>query len=336
MRHSNISIFIPHIGCPNKCSFCNQNHITGSQSAPDINDVVRICEQAYNDIEYKSETQIAFFGGSFTAIDKKYMLSLLECVQPFIGKDKFCGIRISTRPDCIDDEILSILKKYHVTSIEFGAQSMDDDVLFYNDRGHTAQDVKKASALIKEYGFELGLQMMVGLYKSNPQLDIKTAKDIIDLSPDTVRIYPVVILKNTKLGDLFLDGKYKTYSLDDAVVLCAKIMTMFNNAGIRIIKLGLHASELVEEQMLGGIYHPAFCELCENEIFYNKILNQLNSNKLKNAKVYVSKKSLSKAIGQKKKNIIRLSDNGFNIKFLPCDDLAEYDVKIVEEEVACT
>lgn len=334
MTHNNISIFIPHIGCPNKCSFCNQNSITGQCDAPAPFEVKSICKKTFYEIEDKSNTEIAFFGGSFTAIDRQYMIDLLESVQEFIGIDKFKGIRISTRPDCIDEEILNLLKKYNVTSIELGAQSMDDNVLFENDRGHTSEDVKNASKLIKSFGFELGLQMMVGLYKSTPEIDIKTAQEIIELNPRTVRIYPVVILEDTRLGELFKSGVYKPYPIDVAVKICAELIEMFNEKNIRIIKLGLHASEIVEEKMLGGIYHPAFRELCDNTIFLKKIIQNTKENK--QYTVFVSDKSLSKAIGQNKSNIKELEKLGRIVKIKPCKELCGYDVEIIEEETVCT
>ena len=166
MKHSNVAIFIPHVGCPHLCSFCNQRNISGENSIPTGEDVKNICFSAINEITDKSNAEIAFFGGSFTAIDRTYMIELLSAASEFVGKGKFKGIRISTRPDYIDDEVLYILKKYGVTSIELGAQSMSDRVLEANERGHSAEDVRKASLLIKEHGFELGLQMMVGLYQS--------------------------------------------------------------------------------------------------------------------------------------------------------------------------
>ncbi len=335
MQHNNISIFIPHIGCPNKCSFCNQNSITGKNKKPEAKEVNEICRQAFNSIENKSQTEIAFFGGSFTAIPKEYMMSLLECVQEFIGDGKFKGIRISTRPDCIDEEILNILKKYNVTSIELGAQSMDDYVLEANDRGHSVFDVEKSSKLIKEFGFELGLQMMIGLYKSTPEIDIDSAKQIIALKPDTVRIYPVVILENTKLADLYLLDKYRTYSIDESVQICSKLIEMFNENNIKIIKLGLHASEIVEKGMVGGIYHPAFRELCENKLYYRKIKSKLMETNYKNAIIYVANNALSKAIGQKKSNLNDLKKDGYNVKIKTCLSLKDYDVEIVEEEANC-
>lgn len=336
MRHNNISIFIPHIGCPNKCSFCNQKSITGKFTPPQPDEVRKICGQAFDEIEDKLETEIAFFGGSFTAIDKSYMLALLECVQEFIGENKFKGIRISTRPDCIDQEILSLLKKYNVTAIELGAQSMDNSVLSHNDRGHTADDVIKASKLIRSFGFELGLQIMVGLYKSTPELDLFTTNEVIKLKPDTVRIYPVVILENTRLGELFKNGTYEPYSLEVAVNLCARLIELFEKNNIKIIKLGLHASELVEIEMLGGLYHPALKELCENKIFLNKILNKLSKINSKECTLYVAENAISKAIGQNRSNITELEKRGFKVKIKPSCEMKNYDVKIIEEETACT
>ncbi|MBR7061045.1 MAG: radical SAM protein [Eubacterium sp.] len=193
MKKGNISIFVPHLGCPKQCSFCNQKTITGKQNQPTPEDVEKALETALKRRGY--EYEIAFFGGSFTAIDRQYMISLLEAAFPYIENGSVKGIRISTRPDCIDTETLDILKKYGVSSIELGAQSMDDEVLQANLRGHTAKDVENASKLIKEYGFELGLQMMTGLYKDTDEKAIETAKKIIALKPETVRIYPTVVLK---------------------------------------------------------------------------------------------------------------------------------------------
>ena len=194
MKHSNISIFVPHAGCPHQCSFCNQKTISGAQYAPTADDVHRICRQALNEVRDKKNCEIAFFGGSFTAINRGYMTSLLEAAKCYIGAEGFRGVRISTRPDFIDRDILELLRSYGVTSIELGAQSMKNHVLEANERGHTAEDVYNASALIREYGFELGLQMMVGLYRSSVYDERKTTERIMKIHPDTVRIYPVVVL----------------------------------------------------------------------------------------------------------------------------------------------
>lgn len=329
MSHSNISIFVPHKGCPNDCSFCNQRAISG-QTVPatprDIENAVKIAIE--HNVDPKN-TEIAFFGGSFTAIERDYMLSLLTAAKHFLDTYNFAGIRVSTRPDCIDSEILEMLKMYGVTAVELGAQSMDDSVLIANGRGHSAEDVRKASKLIKEYGFELGLQMMTGLYKSDFQKDLQTAREIIDLKPDTVRIYPTVVLRNTHLGDLQEKGEYTAPTAEESAPFCAKLLEMFENADIKVIKLGLHSSETVESDMIGGAYHPAFRELCEGHIFLEKILSKLQG-KDKNLKytVFVSKKALSKAKGQQKRNEKALKNQGFHCIIKGNENLEEFDIEV--------
>ncbi len=334
MKHNNISVFIPHIGCPHMCSFCNQHTISGTQKAPAGDEVRKICEQAYNQISDKSDSEIAFFGGSFTAIPRKYMLELLESVQDFIGENGFKGIRISTRPDYIDAEILDILKKYNVTSIELGAQSMSDKVLSANERGHSSEDVFNAGRMIRQYGFELGLQMMIGLYKSTVDDEYYTMNKIIEIHPDTVRIYPVVILRGTKLAELYESGEYKLFcdkdeksDFQDVVEISATMMREFEQNNIKVIKCGLHASEFVEKDMIGGFYHPAFRELCEAEIYKNIIYKKLE--KLKgNYIIAVNPKCISKAVGQKKSNIQYFKNQGIDIKIVGDEKIPEYEVKI--------
>lgn len=255
------------------------------------------------------------------------MISLLEEAKPYT--DIFSGIRISTRPDYIDDEILNTLKEYNVTSIELGAQSMDDCVLTANDRGHTEEDVVKASKLIKSYGFSLGLQMMTGLYKSSPEKDIYTAEKFIQLRPDTVRIYPTVIMKNTRLAELYLSGEYVPYSLEKSVDLCSKLIMMFEKVNIKIIRLGLHYSESLVKNSLGNNYHPAFKELCEGKIFYNSFIEKtINIEKSKQFNVYINEKSLSKFYGQKKTNLKAFIEMGYSFSVKFDNALGKYDLYI--------
>ena len=243
-RHSNIAIFVPHIGCPNMCSFCNQRHITGIHRAPRPQDVINAVNTAVSSCGYNSSsTEIAFFGGSFTAINRNYMIDLLQAAYQFVKDGTVSGIRISTRPDAIDDEILLLLKRYGITSIELGAQSLNDNVLKLNNRGHSSQDVINASNLIKKHGFSLGLQMMTGLYGDCDDFAIKTAEEIIKLKPDTVRIYPTIVLKNTDLAALYIDNKYKPQTLENADELCARLLKMFEGENITVIRLGLHSIE---------------------------------------------------------------------------------------------
>ena len=294
---------------------------------PTAQDVEKTLLKAVDDLGERSEnTEIAFFGGSFTAIDREYMLELLNATKPFINC--FSGIRISTRPDCIDDEVLAVLKEYGVTSIELGAQSMDNSVLELNNRGHNAEDVVKSSKLIKDNGFSLGLQMMTGLYGSDFEKDIKTAESFITLKPDTVRIYPTVIMKNTALADLYTSGKYILYTLEESVDLCAKLIMMFESADIKVIRLGLHYSDSLVNESLGDNYHPAFKELCEAKIFYNSFLELSKECSSKVLDVFINQKSLSKFLGQKKSNLKKFNDLGYDITVNFDNDLSKYELKL--------
>ncbi len=310
MKKGNISIFVPHMGCPCACSFCNQKTITGKSESPTARDVKNAVDTALKRKGY--EYEIAFFGGSFTAIDRDYMIQLLEAAYPYVKSGQVSGIRISTRPDCIDREILDILKKFGVTSIELGAQSMDDEVLDANKRGHTAQDVVNASVMIKEYGFELGLQMMTGLYLDTYEKAISTAKKIIELQPKTVRIYPTVVLKGTYLADLYLAEQYHPLDVDDSAELCAELVGLFEQANIKIIRLGLHSSRDIKENMLAGGFHDSFGEIVKSRIMLNKILALPPSD----YQVFVNPKSLSKLKGNNKRNIYFLLERGYNIKII--------------------
>ena len=267
--------------------------------------------------------EIAFFGGSFTAIDRDYMRALLKAAQPYL--DRFSGIRISTRPDAIDEEVLALLKRFGVTSIELGAQSMDDAVLKANDRGHTSSDVENAFALIRSFGFSAGLQMMTGLYMSDPQRDYQTALEFVRLRPDTVRVYPTVILRGTHLEELYLSGEFKPYSLEESIELCSRLIKLFDDEGIPLIRLGLHYSDSLVQNSLGGNYHPAFRELCESKLFYDSFLEKTRDFTDKKVTVTLNRRSLSKFLGQKKSNLIRLSGLGYEIKLQYEDSLGKYE-----------
>ena len=322
MKKGNISIFVPHEGCPCQCSFCNQKTITGKTKRPDSADVIKAVETALKRKGFDYE--IAFFGGSFTAIDRDYMISLLEPAYEYVKNGSVSGIRISTRPDCIDDEILNLLKEYGVTSIELGAQSMDDEVLKANKRGHTADDVVKASELIKDYGFELGLQMMTGLYKDTDEKALETAQKIIDLKPKTVRIYPTVVLKDTYLAKLYQSGEYTPKNAEDSAELCARLVPLFEKAGIKIIRLGLHSSPNIKNNMLAGGFHDSFGELVKSKILVNKILEYPEGD----YQIFVNSKSLSKLKGNKKSNIYLLMERGYNIKIIIDNSLEVDELRI--------
>ncbi len=324
MKKYNVSIFVPHEGCPNNCSFCNQKSISGKSTLPVEKDVISACEIAKATAPSR-EGEIAFFGGSFTAIEREYMLKLLKSAYPFVKEGFFKGIRISTRPDCIDREICETLKTYGVTSVELGCQSMCDDVLCKNFRGHTSLDVENAVALLKEYGFETGLQMMTGLWGSSYEKDVETAKKIISLKPDTVRIYPTVVLENTLLEEKYKNGEYKVMSLEETVELVSELLLMFEENNISVIRTGLHSGGNVEEGYIAGAYHPAFKELCESRIYLKKIKEQ-TENMSESIIVKVPQGALSQAIGQKKSNKEHLENAGFKVRFEEDSSLKKYTV----------
>lgn len=322
MRKGNISIFVPHQGCPCQCSFCNQKTITGKSQQPTPDDVDRAVKTA---LKYKNYNyEIAFFGGSFTAIDREYMTSLLAAAHKYVESGEVEGIRISTRPDFIDDEILILLKKYGVTSIELGAQSMDDGVLAANRRGHTAQQVCDAARLIKSCSFELGLQMMTGLYTDTREKAIDSAKKIIALQPQTVRIYPTVVLRGTYLAELYQSGVYVPLNAEESAELCAELVPMFEDAGIKIIRLGLHSSEDIKKNMLAGGFHDSFGELVKSKIMLNKILAYPPGD----YQIFVNSKSISKLKGNKKSNIYSLMERGYNIKIIIDNSLGVDELRI--------
>ncbi|MBP3249348.1 MAG: radical SAM protein [Ruminococcus sp.] len=337
MPHSNISIFVPHVGCPHRCSFCDQNTISGAVSLPHGEEVREICRKALSQVKSPADTEIAFFGGSFTAIPRDYMTELLQAASEFVGEGKFRGIRCSTRPDCIDEEVLELLKGFGVTAIELGAQSMSDKVLLANDRGHTAKDVEEASRLIRQQGFELGLQMMIGLYQSTGDDEMLTFEKIMAIRPDTVRIYPVVILKGTRLAQLYESGEYQLFGgaggmhscfdFDDVVETAAYFLRNFEENGIRVIKCGLHASEFVEQDMVGGFYHPAFRELCETSIYRQLIEEELGLAE-GSVTIATAPSCISKAIGHKKANLIYFKEQGIDLKIVGDASLPKYKVKL--------
>ena len=260
-----IPIFVPHKGCPHQCSFCNQRHITGQLEEMTPEKVREIIETYLKTIDTeKYRTEIAFYGGSFTAIDIEYQTSLLKIAYEYMQNNDVKGIRLSTRPDYIDKAILDNLKEYGVTEIELGVQSMCNHVLAANNRGHIDEDVVNAVKLIRQYDFSLGLQQMTGLYKDSDEADIYTARKICDLKPDFVRIYPTLVFNNTDLADYFKNGLYMPHTLDHAVTLCKKLKEIYDENNIKIIRLGLLMSDdEAKNNYLSGPYHPRFRELVE-------------------------------------------------------------------------
>ena len=311
-----IPVFIPHLGCPNDCSFCNQKSISGKTKMPTKDEVIKIIEEHLKNMKEDVEKEIAFFGGSFTGIDIEKQKEYLEIANEYVKEKKVKGIRLSTRPDYINKDILKMLKKYGVKTIELGVQSTNDYILKRCDRGHTFMDVKNASKLIRRYRFNLGHQMMVGLPESTKLDEIRTAKDLIRLKPKMVRIYPVLVIKGTKLAREMENDEYKPLTVSQAVERCKELLYLFNKKKIQVIRVGLQNTDEItdpntkESEVIAGPYHPAFGQLVEDSIWYDSIVDKIKkiNTKVKEVKVKVNFVDMNNVIGHKKANIKNIKD----------------------------
>ena len=312
-----IPIFVPHLGCPNDCIFCNQKAISGQKNNMTKDKAKKIIDNYLENMEaLDGKIEIAFFGGSFTAIDEKIQEELLETAYEYIEKGKVESIRISTRPDAINKQILKRLKKYKVKTIELGVQSANDYILHRANRGHNFEDVKKASKLIRRYRFNLGHQMMVGLPESTKIDELNTAKELIKLKPKMVRIYPVLVVKNTRLEEEYKKGVYEPLSLVQAVEICKELVRMFADKKIDVIRIGLQNTDEITEpseeksQVVAGPYHPAFRQLVESALWYDSIVGKIKklNVKVKEVEVTVNPFDSNSVIGHKKENVKKLKE----------------------------
>lgn len=313
-----IPIFVPHLGCPNNCTFCNQKTISGQTKEVTPKDVKETVEFYLNSFKDKDKyTEIAFFGGSFTGIEIEKQEALLKAAYEFIKQKKVNSIRVSTRPDYIDKQKLKLLKKYKVKTIELGVQSTNDYILKKCKRNHTFEDVKNASKLIRRYRFTLGHQMMVGLPESTMLDEIQTAKDLAKLKPKIMRIYPVLVLKGTELEKDYLDGTYITLSVDQAVERCKELCYLFAKKNINVIRVGLQTTDTIsnnsknkESQIVAGPYHETFRQLVEASINYDTIVKKIKAynTKVKEVEITTSPENVNNVVGYKRENVIKLKD----------------------------
>lgn len=312
-----IPIFVPHLGCKKCCTFCNQKTISGETKQVTAEDVKNTIEYYLSNFKDENKyVEVAFFGGSFTAIEVQKQEELLNAVQPYIKSKKVNSIRLSTRPDAIDKDILKMLKKYHVKTIELGVQSTNNYILARCKRGHSFEDVIKASKLIRLYGFNLGHQIMVGLPESDEKEDVQSAKDSIKLKPKMVRIYPVLVIKGTKLEEEFEHGEFIPLTVGQAVERSKEIVKLYNKKHIQVIRVGLQNTETItdisskESEVVAGPYHPAFGQLVEDSIWYDRIVEKIKSINAKVIKVEVeaNPKDVNNIIGHKKENLNKLKD----------------------------
>lgn len=330
MRKINIPVFVSHQGCPNNCIFCDQKKITGVREKREYQAVREHIRASLETAPGECEIEIAFFGGSFTGIPSDEQNGYLETAGEFLSDKRVKGIRLSTRPDYITEEILENLKRHKVKSVELGVQSMDDEVLFLNKRNMKSSSAETAAGLIKKSGIELGLQMMTGLYGSNREKDILTAERIIALKPATVRIYPTVAIEGTELYSLWEKGEYKPYSLEETVDLCAVLYEKFEEKGIRVIRTGLMSSSEITPEKVVGPYHPAFGELVSSRRYYLKIKEKLVADNIKGDCLFITvpKGKISQATGNKKSNVLKLKEE-FGFKEVRITEGDAFGIRVV-------
>ncbi|MCR5482472.1 MAG: radical SAM protein [Clostridia bacterium] len=283
-KHAIIPIFIPHKGCPNDCVFCNQKAITARIKDASAEDVSGIIEKHLTTLRGRNleTTEVAFFGGSFTGIPIEQQSEYLEVAQKYKRQGSIDKIHLSTRPDYIDDEILSNLKKYDVDIIELGVQSFDEEVLRLSNRGHDAAVVEKSCELIHRYGFSLGIQLMIGLPGDTAEKCIYSAGKAVSMKPDIARLYPTIVINDTELMRMFRRGEYEPLTTEAAVEITKQMYRILYEAGINIIRVGLKSTELINEDgvISGGTYHPAFRQLVEATIAREDMLELMQKAKI--------------------------------------------------------
>lgn len=311
-----IPIFVPHKGCPHDCIFCNQKKITGCDEEYPISNIRNTIEDYLNTIDYDCSptVEIAFYGGSFTAISIKDQAAMLKIAKEYMDRGKINHIRLSTRPDCINHEILQNLKKYSVSIIELGVQSMDEEVLRLSQRGHTSKDVIEAIKLIKEYGFIVGVQIMVGLPSDSLDKCLQTTKVLADLKPDIARIYPALVIKNTYMEVLYRKGQFKPFSLEEAILICKEMLIILEKKDVEVIRIGLQPTENIElgKDIIAGPFHPSMRQLVDSSIYLDMMKCLVESiEKIDVLNILVNPKNISNIVGQNKSNLKLLTATYF-------------------------
>lgn len=339
-KHYNIPIFISHFGCPNACVFCNQKKINGRETDVTLEDLEKTIEEYLEILPENSYKEVAFFGGTFTGISMAKQKEYLEGVKKYIDKGFVQGIRLSTRPDYINKEVMDQLKKYHVTTIELGVQSFDEEVLKKSARYYPINMVYEACKMIKSYGINLGIQLMPGLPGSTFETDFESAKKAVAMQPENARVYPTLIIKETEMEEMYKRGEYEAFSLDEAVSRCRKICSLLEVNGINIIRVGLQPSDDLRNGGVAveGAFHPAFRELVDGEIYFNF----LEKIKIKDGflNIKTNEKNVSKIVGIKKKNSERLGkfkleiDNSLDISEIDVNGKRYFRKDILEKELS--
>jgi histone acetyltransferase (RNA polymerase elongator complex component) len=308
-----IPIFIPHEGCPHRCLFCNQRQISGTAGPPVSAAAVQAEIQTWLDRTTgagKRNIQIAFYGGSFTALPRARQEELLTATAPFLKSGFVQSLRLSTRPDCLDTEQAAFLKAHQVATVELGVQSMNDQVLAAAQRGHTAADVEQAVAALRQVDLEIGIQLLLGLPDDSRTSLRRTVQQVIALRPDFIRIYPLLVLRGSGLAALHEQGRYAPLGLSKAVILAAFMKERFARAGIRVVRMGLQAGAELEASLLAGPWHPAFGELVASRMMLRQTRKLLAEATTETVCLSLSSKDQSVFRGMKSVNVERLRQLG--------------------------
>ena len=334
-RRTIIPIFIPHQGCPHRCVFCNQHRtarmVKGLPSAAELQEEVRIWLDGRRR-RGSSEVQVAFYGGSFTALPLEVQEGLLGALKPFLEDGEVDSLRLSTRPDAVDEEVVELLRSSGVRTVELGVQSMDPEVLRLSSRGYGPEVVPEALKLLKEGGFEVGVQLMLGLPGDTPERFLRTVEETVKLKPHFVRLYPTLVIKGTALEAWFHRGFYRPLDLEEAVELAAEAVKALEGVGIEVVRMGLQPTEELQRALVAGPYHPAFGQLVRSRLLYERARSLLEGKGLRKALFEVAPEDLSDFYGQHRENWRRLKEE-FELEelsVLPEHGLGRGELRLVE------
>lgn len=336
-KHANIPIFLPHKGCPNDCVFCNQKAITAKLKPLEEDEMIRTIETYLSTLlSGNTETiEIAFFGGSFTGIPIKEQNKYLKIAREYMDKGLIQKIRLSTRPDYINKEILENLKEFGVSTIELGVQSFDEDVLRLSNRGYSREVIYTSSESIKSYGFELGIQLMIGLPGDTYEKSVQSAKETVKIHPSVARLYPTVVLRDTELERMYSSGVYHPLDIGSTVKITKEMYSILTSSGVNVIRIGLKSTENIKEgrEVVAGAYHPAFGQLVKGELIKEYLDSQLTEN-FRQAIFYSNDRCFSNMIGNQKRNEIffknKYSGRSFSFKIDNSLKDEEYKVALIK------
>jgi histone acetyltransferase (RNA polymerase elongator complex component) len=306
-----VPFFISHLGCPHRCVFCDQEKIAGAKgvlpSAEEIGEKI----SEYRESSPGRDLEVAFYGGTFTALPRADQEYLLDALQPLLAFGRLQSVRLSTRPDAVDPDIASFLRAMGVGTVELGVQSMDEEVLRLSGRGHGAADAERAVRALQDVGLSVGVQLMPGLPGDSPERSLASLDRVLSLKPSFLRIYPTLVVAGTQLADLYAAGNYTPLSLDDAVSLCKRMLLSAMRANVPVIRIGLQPTSELESPgvILAGPYHPAFGQLVESELFYD-LMSSMVAELPKGSSVsfFAPAGRISDLVGQKRRNLARLAE----------------------------